>query len=172
MKLCDLAPVGCTRAATTRIVWRAPSMSAPAFWHQCAECAEHSVRVLRAGCLVSVSPIGSSRNRFAVTYEVVTDESAEHGDAEERGYILENVSLRAAVVSVGNTRTDCVCGSSVEANCTYPGVPSWITVQNGMEFETGAYEARSLHIPDTVTPASAIRIARYLGAYIYDRKRR
>ena len=47
-------------------------------------------------------------HNFAVTYEIVTDESAEHGDAEERGFIAKNVSLRDAIDYVTQTES-CHC---------------------------------------------------------------
>jgi hypothetical protein len=111
---------------------------------------------------------GRPRAKFNVTYEIVTQESAEHGEADERGYIAENVSFRDAVAELNATRTARVDGQNgIQADCCFPGIPRWVTVTNGMEFETGAYESRTLHIPDHVTPASAMRIARYLGAYTY-----
>jgi hypothetical protein len=65
---------------------------------------------------------------------------------------------------VMKTRTSRVDGvEAIEAD-SYPcDVPRWITVYNGMEYETGASESRSLHIPDTVTPGTARRIAKLLG---------
>lgn len=38
----------------------------------------------------------------------------------------------------------------------------WITVYNGMEFETGATESRALHLPETMTAASRARLFRLL----------
>lgn len=103
--------------------------------------------------------------KFNVTYEIVTDESAEQGDCEERGFISENVSLRDALDDVSATRTSrCDGVISIEPSCSDTGQARWITVDNGMEFETGAYESRSLHIPAHVTVASRRRIARLMGA--------
>ena len=103
---------------------------------------------------------------FNVTYEIVTQESAESGDADERGFIAENVSLRDALDYVFGTRTAYVEGvACVEAN-EYPvQSPEWITVYNGMEYETGAHENRSIHFPCNMTTASRIRIARLMGCY-------
>lgn len=39
--------------------------------------------------------------KFNITYEIVTDESAEHGDVEERGFISQDVDLRTAVSDLG-----------------------------------------------------------------------
>ncbi len=97
--------------------------------------------------------------RFNVTYEIVTPESAKHGDAEERGFIAENVSFREAVDLLFQTRTShCDVGNGLEPNCSHRPA-RWWTMHNGMEYRTGAYENRSLHIPDNVTDASRERIA-------------
>ena len=47
---------------------------------------------------------------FNVTYEIITEESAEQGDAEERGFLLENVTFREAFGEVfphGNIEVSC-----------------------------------------------------------------
>jgi hypothetical protein len=104
-------------------------------------------------------------NAFKVTYEIVTPESAEQGDAEERGFIAQGVTLREALKAVRDTRTSRVGGVECIECDEYPiRAPRWVTVQNGMEYETGACESRSLHIPAHVTDASRRRIARLVGA--------
>ncbi len=108
-----------------------------------------------------------SRARFAVTFEIVTEESAEHGEADERGYICTGETLREAIKDVCRTRTNLVGGcTGVETDSSPCTRPRWVTVYNDMEFETGAYECRALHIPETVTAASARRIARLAGARV------
>jgi len=100
---------------------------------------------------------------FNVTYEIVTDESAEHGDADERGFIGENMSLRDAIEAVRETRTNQVDGVECIEASEYPGNNfRWITVVNGREFDTSAQESRSLHLPDQVTGATRGRILRLL----------
>jgi len=100
---------------------------------------------------------------FDVTYEIFTPESAAEGDADERGFISENVSLRDAMQDLHATRTNEVDGvESIECDTS----PRWVTVCNGMEYLTGATESRSLHIPDSVSDATARRIARLAGARI------
>ena len=104
---------------------------------------------------------------FLVTYEIVTPESAEMGDAEARGFIGEGLTLREAFEAVNGTRTSLVdCVQSIEAN-EYPCVaPSWVTVTNGMEFETGAHESRSIHFPQSLTASTRRRICRALGVLV------
>lgn len=110
-----------------------------------------------------------SRNEpvlFSVTYEIVTPESAEHGDAAESGYITEGSCLYDAIQDVRRTRTSRVDGVAAVETDVSPmrgQRVSWVTVINGMEFGTGAQESRSLHIPESVTPASSRRIAKLLG---------
>lgn len=99
--------------------------------------------------------------RFAVTYEIITPESAEQGDAEERGYISQGVTLREAIQDVHATRTSQVSGvECIEANDSNPANARWITVYNGSEYLTGAHESRSLHMPDSLTGASRARLVR------------
>ena len=103
---------------------------------------------------------------FNVTFEIMTQESAEYGEAEKQGYIAEGVSLRDALALVFETRTNQVEGvTTIEAN-EYPvTAPSWITVYNGMEFFTGANESRSIHFPDNMTASSRCRVARLMNCY-------
>lgn len=103
---------------------------------------------------------------FNVTYEIMTEESAAQGCSEEHGFLATNVSLREAFAEVHNTRTSRVdCVHCIEADECPVVSPRWITVYNGMEFETGAYENRSLHIPGHITDSSRRRIARLMGCY-------
>jgi hypothetical protein len=100
---------------------------------------------------------------FSVTYEIVTPESAEAGEAESSGFIAESVSLRDALREFDRTRTNRVDGiESTEPDSTR-GRIRWVTRVNAQEFETGAHESRSLHIPASVSESSARRIARLCG---------
>ena len=101
---------------------------------------------------------------FNVTYEIVTQESAEQGDSADSGFIAENVPLREAIDLFQQCRTSrCGSGDGIEADEFPIRAPRGFTCYNGMEYETGDYESRSLHIPDSVTDASRRRIARLLG---------
>ena len=95
--------------------------------------------------------------KFHVTYQIVTQESAEQGEAAESGFIDKGLDLRVAVDAVFRTRTLFVGGYST----IYDG--RTFTVDNGMEFLTGAYESRSLHRDRGVTDASWARLCRLLG---------
>jgi hypothetical protein len=97
---------------------------------------------------------------FAVTSEIVTEESAAEGCLdEEQSQHFGRMSLREAIKLVQQTRTCHVDGvTAIEADCTR------VQVFNGREFLTGAHESRTIHIPPNVTRATAQRIARLLGA--------
>ena len=97
--------------------------------------------------------------KFNVTYDIVTPESAEHGDYDEIGYIANAVSLREAIDLLFETRT-CECDgvASIEPSCSMISEARWLNVVNGMEFLTGAVEARALHFPEEITGSSRKRI--------------
>ena len=102
---------------------------------------------------------------FCVSYEIVTEESAENGEAEERGVIDDALPLREALKEVRRTRTNLVGGVESVSTDSWPAkAVRWITVSNSAEYETGARESRTLHLPETITPASSRRIARLLKA--------
>src|SRR5690606_18229007 len=60
--------------------------------------------------------------KFNVTYEIVTPESAEVGDAAERGFVAKGVSLREAVDLIGG-----VAHSADTWPCTLANPPRWFT---------------------------------------------
>jgi hypothetical protein len=101
---------------------------------------------------------------FNVSFEIVTDESAEHGDAESRGFISEGVALREALDDLFATNGNYSSVEAIEANEHPVDCPRWLTVYNGRD-EYGEAESRSIHFPETMTAASRIRVARLIGCY-------
>lgn len=105
---------------------------------------------------------------FSVTYERWSPEDAEIGDTDDRGFMIENTTLRDAM-RYGLEYARPEWSGCCEAN-EYPvRAPKWLTFYNWNDctrdqFETGIVESRSLHIPDSITPASRRRIARLFGA--------
>ena len=104
---------------------------------------------------------------FSITYETVTPESAEHGEADESGWIVDGHGSR---VTLG----DCywalqnagAIGCYVEANENPVRAPRWLTFYKVEEdYATGAETSWSLHIPDYVSDASRRRIARLFNCY-------
>lgn len=85
--------------------------------------------------------------RFNVTYELVTPESAEHGDAAERGFICEGVRLSEAFEAMGRAATE--------------DSGRWISNHEyGHCYETGAEETRAIHPPRNLTESSYRRLCR------------
>lgn len=106
------------------------------------------------------------KRMFRVTYEVITEESAEHGDAAERGFITANgmnyaddedgfddfdfnLSLREALNKVGSLEDSGHWFSEVDEDWSRPG------------------ERRSLHPPSNITPSSYDRLVRVLKGERY-----
>lgn len=100
-------------------------------------------------------------NAFSITYEIITNESAEYGDAEERGFIDEGLTLREAMDALHWYR-----GSHVEAD-SYPlARPRWFTFHDvETNWTTGDTKNVSLHLPETLTDSTRRRIARLVGCY-------
>lgn len=96
--------------------------------------------------------------KFHVTYEIVTPESVENGEAEEGGFVQpggwhtedsEGMSLREAV--------DLVDAGVME------DAGSWfVEVDVRVDYRTAAEERRSLHPPRNITPSSYARLRRLL----------
>lgn len=98
---------------------------------------------------------------FSVTYEIVTPESAEHGDADERSFVIQNGRFRSSMELLFETRSNTADGiAALEASAWPEEHARWFTVTNGPESDTGAVESRSIHWPDSITLASKARIIR------------
>jgi hypothetical protein len=88
--------------------------------------------------------------RFNVTYEIITPESAEDGEAESMGFVCQDVTLREAVEAMGRAATE--------------DSGRWFThTEYGHDYATGAEESRSLHPPRGISAASYGRLCRLLG---------
>lgn len=95
-------------------------------------------------------------SKFSVTYEIWTPEDIDHGETDNRGFVVEDVSLRDAARHMEYRAN--------EANEWPVTSPRWLTHDNFSEnYQTGATESRSLHFPANLTSASRLRIARLLG---------
>lgn len=83
------------------------------------------------------------------TYEIVTQESAECGEADERGFDWENIphGFRETVELIRD-------GGFLNASCSH-GVPRWLSTEGEQDMITGDYEIKSLH------PANDKRTLRY-----------
>lgn len=80
------------------------------------------------------------------SYEIVTEESAANGDAQERGFDFEKVAhtFRETVELIKNE------GFTVPSD-TLPGAPRWLStevIQDRAYFEDGEHRTLSLHPGD------------------------
>ena len=89
---------------------------------------------------------------FNVTYDIVSDESAEHGDVDELGFIAENISLRDGIELVMTCDSMHVDGYNLDCN------EFTITVNHSRDYLSGLFESRYLHIPRNTTISSLNRI--------------
>jgi len=112
----------------------------------------------------AVDCVDSMCDGFRVSFEIVTQESAEHGDADSRGWIgsalgmfpqeraPEPCGLSRAVAMVTQTRTSRVDGATgIEPDSSDWSQARAVTVYNGAEYKTGAHESRTLHFPESMT---------------------
>ncbi len=110
--------------------------------------------------------------QFHVTYDIVTQESAEHGDAAERGFVLPG--------GWHEVMPDDCCGDAahaIKAQCgmtlreavdlvglVEDGGHGFYEVDGREDYGTGEHETRALHPPETITAASYARLRRLLKA--------
>jgi hypothetical protein len=111
------------------------------------------------------------RAKFAVTFETYTTDSVSEGDADARGYLIEAGTLRECVEELNALDALDV----IEPDCwpishTHP--PRSFRATQGSdrylyaESEDDEGESRTLHLPDSITPASRLRVARLLGVTV------
>jgi hypothetical protein len=99
--------------------------------------------------------------KYAITQSIWNDDDAEYGESSNQDYWEED-SLSSAIDSLNSTRTSAVGGvESISAE--YWGDRLIVMVCNSMEYETGCYENRALHIHG-ITESSARRVAKIAGA--------
>jgi hypothetical protein len=103
--------------------------------------------------------------KFRVTYEIVTPESSEDGEVEERGFVLPgewNIDLESALKDkTGDYTAD--LRSALRLCCPSEDCGAWFAESDGREdYRTGAIETRSLHPPGNITAASYRRLRRLL----------
>ena len=112
------------------------------------------------------------RRNWYVTYQIVTPESAEDGEAAEHGYFLyggwhhdidkimamSDDEREAEMQALGmDLRTALDCVSCLEDS------GRWFSESDPrLNYRDGSDETRSLHPPDNITPASYERVKRLL----------
>src|SRR5262252_2340231 len=100
---------------------------------------------------------------FSVTYEryLPHDDEEDICDADERGFVVEQVSLRDALAECA----DMACYAKAESADEWPiRSPRWFHFPKWNDgtreyYEQGITEDRALHVPANVTPSSRRRLA-------------
>jgi hypothetical protein len=99
-----------------------------------------------------------------ITYERITYESAEHGEAEESGFLHEGLTFREAMDALRWQMACHIEADSSPISAAFP--PRWFTFYEAeQDISTGDVTNYALHIPANITPASRMRVARLLGCY-------
>lgn len=107
------------------------------------------------------------KHGFSATYEIITNESAESGDAAESGYLVQNVSLREACEAAAENQPGEV--ESVEPNAM-PDVAQarWVTwyrrPDNFRTFGPEEVKNTSLHFPEELSGPMRSRIIEAINA--------
>lgn len=101
---------------------------------------------------------------FSVTFERWDEESVEAGDTDDRGFVIEDVTLGDAIRLGLDARDPSYLGHC-EPNDSRRDQVRWLSFYKWNDgtcdyFTTGVEETRALHIPDHVTGASRRRIVR------------
>jgi hypothetical protein len=124
---------------------------------------------------MTILGITEPRGYFRVTFETITEESAECGDAASRGYVD---SWGAPVDEPESSEWDLRDLASRFAGCTAYGdgapIPRWITVSpesnlwldpwwRDLAGEDAIAADCSIHRPDWITDGSWLRVCRILG---------
>lgn len=77
--------------------------------------------------------------QLAMTYETITPESAENGEAEEMGYVFEACDCTAHELASYITRDGFTSPSDSH------GIPRWLTAYGDTDCRTGEVETKSIH---------------------------
>lgn len=102
--------------------------------------------------------------KFSVTYERWDETALEAGDTDDRGFVIQDVSLGDAI-RIGLEARDPTYLNRPDPSDSRPGETRWLSFDKWNDgtseyYATGIDETRSLHIPDSVTPSSRKRIWR------------
>lgn len=95
---------------------------------------------------------------FRVTYDIVTPESAEHGDIAEQGFVSKGCSLRAALAALGYN----YCGPGQRGLGFEDGGSSFYTIDPERNYRDGSETFYAVHPPQPITRSSYRRLARLL----------
>jgi hypothetical protein len=101
---------------------------------------------------------------FRITYDIITPESAENGDVEDRGYLAPG----GMHVDVSTPEDEDAASFTLREALRYLGsledCGRWFAeVDPERYYRNGSEEYRSLHPPRNITPASYGRLRRLLA---------
>lgn len=103
---------------------------------------------------------------FRVTYEIVTPESAENGDAEEHGFVMPGnwrddmkTAMKQPRDAYNITLREAMRLASPHEDCGR----WWAESYAEPDYRTGAVETRAIHPPANITESSYKRVSRLLG---------
>ena len=116
--------------------------------------------------------------KFTLTYSITTQESARHGDYAAHGFVTRIGTIPDRTHMPKNPATFTLKEAveillqrdryyPVQADCcpvSIYSVPRWFTYGGGYDESRRSIQV-SLHLPNNITRASALRIARYLKCY-------
>lgn len=101
---------------------------------------------------------------FNVHFEVITDESAEHGEPERLGTLATAVSLRDALEMIRqDASSHCALEAIEPSESPVTSRNAWINVMYGRDWITGEFQNYSLHSEQGISPASMRRLVKLLN---------
>jgi hypothetical protein len=122
------------------------------------------MRFLCSAFALSFGVLRENRTMWSITYDRITHESAEHGEAEQSGFLHEGLTFREAIDALRWQRGCHVEADSSPISAAYP--PRWFTFYEAeTDISTGDVINYALHIPKHITPSSRMRVARFLRCY-------
>lgn len=98
---------------------------------------------------------------YSETFEIVTQESAKHGDAEQRGFIAEDehATFREMVELLRHCEPSCY-----PVDATEPEFLWYTDSDYHTDYETGAVESRSYHPADSKSARYMLKAWRVYNA--------
>lgn len=104
--------------------------------------------------------------QLSVCYETITEESATHGDADDRGFVRERelVDVREAITEL--SRCSELSSGSVRGPQHLSG-HEWASTEPDQDYQTGEYYSESVHIAradgSDLAPRALFRLFRAAG---------
>ncbi len=104
----------------------------------------------------------TGRNGWRVTFDVVTEESAEAGDVAESGFLDSRGWRVPAIIGAETPGVDMTLSEAMALVSPIEDCGAWWR-DGGATDRIGDVESRSIHPPQSITCASYARVSRLLG---------